>query len=72
MTIDEKNKKIENYCTGRSCYHCLLKNYPFHKLGHCYGTLATDAEVEHNYEIIFSKEENQFQIWHYLGQHVMN
>ena len=56
MTIEEKRNYIKEYCNNHSCAVCPLYNI---KRNYCYSELLSDEEIERNYNIIVSSNNNE-------------
>ncbi len=56
MTIEEKRKRLEEYCKDRECCECCPLEYC--ECEERYGKDATPEVIERNYEMVFGNEEN--------------
>ncbi len=57
MTIEEKSKKILDYCRGRHCSNCVIHHDPLHVCGECAHS-RDDEVIERNYQLIYGGEKS--------------
>lgn len=65
MTLEEKRKKIQEYCVSYigkdgSCHDCPVFEAALESGGFCY---SKGANIEKHYAILFGKEEDQNPYW---------